>query len=227
MTPYVLVVEDEDALSTLLHYNLEKEGYKVVDVGDGEEALASISERKPDLIILDWMIPVMSGIEVCNQIRKTGNTVPIIFLTAKKNLDDLLTGFEAGANDYIKKPFEFEELLVRINAQLKKSLKEDNTLNAGKLTINTLSHQVFFDSKEIIFTPKEFALLEYLVHNMNSVCTRNRILQEVWEITPEADTSVVDVFITFLRRKLEKAGGRKIIQTIYGIGYVVREQDLL
>jgi two-component system copper resistance phosphate regulon response regulator CusR len=115
---------------------------------------------------------------------------------------------------------------VRINAQLKKSLPSDNILRAGKLTINPISHQVFFDSKEITFTPKEFALLEYLVHNMDSVCTRNRILQKVWEIPSESDTSVVDVFITFLRRKLEKAGGKKIIQTIYGVGYIVRERDL-
>ncbi len=223
----LLIVDDEPGITSFLKEGLEEASYSVDIASDGKSGLDMALSNTYSLIILDWMIPVLSGIEVCNQIRKTGSMVPIIFLTAKKNLDDLLIGFEAGANDYIKKPFEFEELLVRINAQLKKSLKEENTLTVGKLTINTLSHQVFFDSKEIIFTPKEFSLLEYLVHNMDSVCTRNRILQEVWEIPPESDTSVVDVFITFIRRKLEKAGGRKIIQTIYGIGYVVREQDLL
>ncbi len=223
----LLIIDDEPGITSFLKEGLEEADYSVDIANNGKSGLELALSNHYNLIILDWMIPIISGIEVCRQIRKTGNMVPIIFLTAKKTLDDLVFGFEAGANDYIKKPFEFEELLVRINAQLKKSLTGDNTLKAGKLTINPISHQVFFDSKEITLTPKEFALLEYLVHNMDSVCTRNRILQQVWDITPESDTSVVDVFITFLRRKLEKAGGRKIIQTIYGVGYIVRERDLL
>ena len=223
----LLIIDDEPGITSFLKEGLEEAGYSVDVASDGKSGLDLALSNNYNLIILDWMITVMSGIVVCNQIRKTGSVVPIIFLTAKKNLDDLVLGFEAGANDYIKKPFEFEELLVRINAQLKENVPGNNTLRAGKLTINPLSHQVFFDSKEITFTPKEFALLEYLVHNMDSVCTRNRILQKVWDISLESDTSVVDVFITFLRRKLEKAGGRKIIQTIYGVGYIVRERDLL
>ena len=178
----LLIIDDEPGISSFLKEGLEEASYSVDMASDGKRGLDLALSNTYNLIILDWMIPGISGIEVCKQIRKKGSVVPIIFLTAKKTLDDLVFGFEAGANDYIKKPFEFEELLVRINAQLKKSLKEESTINAGKLTINTLSHQVFFDSKEIIFTPKEFALLEYLVHNMDSVCTRNRILQEVWEI---------------------------------------------
>ena len=204
----LLVIDDEPGITSFLKEGLEEAGYSVDVASDGKSGLDLALSNNYNLIILDWMIPVMSGIVVCNQIRKTGSVVPIIFLTAKKNLDDLVLGFEAGANDYIKKPFEFEELLVRINAQLKENVPGNNTLRAGKLTINPLSHQVFFDSKEITFTPKEFALLEYLVHNMDSVCTRNRILQKVWDISLESDTSVVDVFITFLRRKLEKASGR-------------------
>ena len=204
----LLIIDDEPGITSFLKEGLEEAGYSVDVASDGKSGLDLALSNNYNLIILDWMIPVMSGIVVCNQIRKTGSVVPIIFLTAKKNLDDLVLGFEAGANDYIKKPFEFEELLVRINAQLKENVPGNNTLRAGKLTINPLSHQVFFDSKEITFTPKEFALLEYLVHNMDSVCTRNRILQKVWDISLESDTSVVDVFITFLRRKLEKASGR-------------------
>jgi DNA-binding response OmpR family regulator len=223
----LLIIDDEPGITSFLKEGLEEAGYSVEIASDGKSGLDLAMSNNYNLLILDWMIPAISGIEVCNRIRKKGNMVPIIFLTAKKTLDDLVLGFEAGANDYIKKPFEFEELLVRINAQLKKNLPSDNIFKAGKLTINPLSHQVFFDSKEITLTPKEFALLEYLVHNMDSVCTRNRILQKVWEIPSESDTSVVDVFITFIRRKLEKAGGRKIIQTIYGVGYIVRERDLL
>ncbi len=223
----LLIIDDEPGISSFLKEGLEEASYSVDMASDGKRGLDLALSNTYNLIILDWMIPGISGIEVCKQIRKKGSVVPIIFLTAKKTLDDLVFGFEAGANDYIKKPFEFEELLARIKAQLKKNLTNDHTLRAGKLTINSISHQVFFDSKEITLTPKEFALLEYLVRNMDSVCTRNRIMQKVWEIPSESDTSVVDVFITFLRKKLEKAGGRKIIQTIYGVGYIVREQDLL
>ncbi len=223
----LLIVDDEPGILSLLKEGLEEASYSVDIASDGKSGLNLALSNTYNLIILDWMIPGISGIEVCRQIRKAGNMVPIIFLTAKKTLDDLVFGFEAGANDYIKKPFEFEELLARIKAQLKNNLKDDHILRAGKLTINSLSHQVFFDSKEITLTPEEFALLDYLVRNMDSVCTRNRIIQKVWETPSESDTSIVDVFVTFLRKKLEKAGGRKIIQTIYGVGYIVRERDLL
>ena len=223
----LLIVDDEPGILSLLKEGLEEASYSEDIASDGKSGLNLALSNTYNLIILDWMIPGISGIEVCRQIRKAGNMVPIIFLTAKKTLDDLVFGFEAGANDYIKKPFEFEELLARIKAQLKNNLNDDHILRAGKLTINSLSHQVFFDSKEITLTPKEFALLDYLVRNMDSVCTRNRIIQKVWETPSEPDTSIVDVFVTFLRKKLEKAGGRKIIQTIYGVGYIVRERDLL
>ena len=223
----LLIVDDEPGILSLLKEGLEEASYSVDIASDGKSGLNLALSNTYNLIILDWMIPGISGIEVCRQIRKAGNMVPIIFLTAKKTLDDLVFGFESGANDYIKKPFEFEELLARIKAQLKNNLNDDHILRAGKLTINSLSHQVFFDSKEITLTPKEFALLDYLVRNMDSVCTRNRIIQKVWETPSEPDTSIVDVFVTFLRKKLEKAGGRKIIQTIYGVGYIVRERDLL
>ncbi len=217
-------------MSSFLKEGLEEASYTVDIASDGKSGLSLALTNDYDLIILDWMIPVLSGIEVCRQVRKVGKVVPIIFLTAKKNLDDLVVGFDAGANDYIKKPFEFEELLVRIKAQLHNNISSDNIIRAGQLTINPMSHQVFFglkDPKEIILTPKEFALLEFLVRNMDRVCTRNLIIKKIWEIPFESDTSVVDVFVTFLRRKLEKAGCGKIIQTIYGIGYVVRERDLL
>ncbi len=223
----LLVIDDEPGLTIFLKDGLEEFGYSVDIASDGKSGLELALSGDYNLIILDWMTPVISGIEVCRRLRNAGKMDRIIFLTAKKTLDDLVFGFEVGANDYIKKPFEFEELLVRINAQLKQQLTSNRSLSVGKLKINTLSHEVFFDSKEITLTPKEFALLEYLFRNMDSVCTRNRILQKVWEIPSESDTSVVDVFITFIRRKLEKAGGRRIIQTIYGVGYIVRERDLL
>ena len=226
----LLIIEDEPGMSSFLKEGLEEVSYTVDIASDGKSGLSLALTNDYDLIILDWMIPVLSGIEVCRQVRKVGKVVPIIFLTAKKNLDDLVVGFDAGANDYIKKPFEFEELLVRIKAQLHNNISSDNIIRAGQLTINPMSHQVFFglkDPKEIILTPKEFALLEFLVRNMDRVCTRNLIIKKIWEIPFESDTSVVDVFVTFLRRKLEKAGCGKIIQTIYGIGYVVRERDLL
>jgi two-component system, OmpR family, copper resistance phosphate regulon response regulator CusR len=169
------------------------------------------------------MIPAISGIEVCRQVRKAGSTVPIIFLTAKDTIEDVVFGLDAGANDYIKKPFEFEELLARIRVQLRNKERSDDSLSAGSLSINPVTHQVFGGSTEITLTPKEFALLEYLVRNKDRVCTRSRIIEHVWDIHFDSDTSVIDVYITFLRRKLEAAECGNIIQTIRGVGYIVRE----
>ena len=222
----LLIIEDEPGIAGFLRDGLEEE-YFAVDVAyDGKSGLDMALINEYDLLIVDWMIPALSGIEVCRQVRKAGSTVPLLFLTAKDTLEDVVFGLDAGANDYIKKPFEFEELLARIRVQLRNKNKTEDSLSAGSLTINPVTHQVFSASNEITLTPKEFALLEYLVRNKDRVCTRSRIIEHVWDIHFDSDTSVIDVYITFLRRKLEAAGCGNIIQTIRGVGYIVREPGI-
>ncbi len=222
----LLIIEDEPGIAGFLKDGLEEE-YFAVDVAyDGKNGLDMALINEYDLLIVDWMIPALSGIEVCRQVRKAGSTEPILFLTAKDTLEDVVFGLDAGANDYIKKPFEFEELLARIRVQLRDKNRSEDALSAGSLTINPVTHQVFSGSTEITLTPKEFALLEYLVRNKDRVCTRSRIIEHVWDIHFDSDTSVIDVYITFLRRKLEAAGCGNIIQTIRGVGYIVREPGI-
>jgi DNA-binding response OmpR family regulator len=219
----LLVIEDEAGIARFLKEGLEEECYAVDVAFDGKKGLDLALINDYDLIMVDWMIPGISGIEVCRQIRKAGNEVPILFLTAKDTLEDLVFGLDSGANDYIKKPFEFDELLARIRVQLRRSNQDGEALSAGSLTINTVSHQIFFGSTEIALTPKEFALLEYLVRNKNRACSRSRIIEHVWDMQFYSDTSVIDVYINFLRKKLEQAGCCNLIQTIRGVGYIIRE----
>jgi two-component system, OmpR family, copper resistance phosphate regulon response regulator CusR len=222
----LLIIEDEPGIAGFLKDGLEEEYFAVDIAYDGKSGLDMALINEYDLLIVDWMIPALSGIEVCRQVRKAGSTVPIIFLTAKDTIEDVVFGLDAGANDYIKKPFEFEELLARIRVQLRDKHRSDDALSAGSLSINPVTHQVFSGSTEITLTPKEFALLEYLVRNRDRVCTRSRIIEHVWDIHFDSDTSVIDVYITFLRRKLEAAGCGNIIQTIRGVGYIVREPGI-
>jgi two-component system, OmpR family, copper resistance phosphate regulon response regulator CusR len=222
----LLIIEDEPGIAGFLKDGLEEEYFAVDIAYDGKSGLDMALINEYDLLIVDWMIPALSGIEVCRQVRKAGSTVPILFLTAKDTLEDVVFGLDAGANDYIKKPFEFEELLARIRVQLRDKSRSDDALSAGSLSINPVTHQVFSGSTEITLTPKEFALLEYLVRNKDRVCTRSRIIEHVWDIHFDSDTSVIDVYITFLRRKLEAAGCGNIIQTIRGVGYIVREPGM-
>ncbi len=222
----LLIIEDEPGIAGFLKDGLEEE-YFAVDVAyDGKSGLDLALTNEYDLLIVDWMIPAISGIEVCRQIRKAGSLVPILFLTAKDTLEDVVFGLDAGANDYIKKPFEFEELLARIRVQLRNRNRADDSLSAGGVTINPVTHQVFAGSIELTLTPKEFALLEYLIRNKDRVCTRSRIIEHVWDIHFDSDTSVIDVYITFLRRKLEAACCGNLIQTIRGVGYIVREPGM-
>ncbi len=222
----LLIIEDEPGIAGFLKDGLEEEYFAVDIAYDGKTGLDMALINEYDLIIVDWMIPALSGIEVCRQIRKSGNLVPILFLTAKDTLEDVVFGLDAGANDYIKKPFEFEELLARIRVQLRTKNKADDSLCAGSLCINPATHQVFSGSQEITLTPKEFALLEYLIRNKDRVCTRSRIIEHVWDIHFDSDTSVIDVYITFLRKKLDAAGAGNLIQTIRGVGYIVREPSV-
>jgi two-component system, OmpR family, copper resistance phosphate regulon response regulator CusR len=219
----LLIVEDEPGIARFLKEGLEEEYYAVDVAPDGKTGLDHAMTNDYDLIMVDWMIPGLSGVEVCRQIRQAGNSVPIIFLTARDTIEDVVFGLESGANDYIRKPFEFEEVLARIRVQLRGNSQDGDSLSAGPLTINPVTHQVFCGENEMSLTPKEFALLEYLIRNKDRPCSRSRIIEHVWDIHFYSDTSVIDVYINFLRRKLEAAGCDNLIQTIRGIGYIVRE----
>lgn len=219
----ILIVEDEIGIANFLRDGLEDENYSVDIALDGGRGLELATSRSYDLILLDWMLPGTSGIEITKQIRKSNKKVPIVFLTAKDTLQDTVMGLEAGANDYIKKPFQFEELLARIKVQLRSNEEEPTTLSCQELVLDTTTHQVFKGGVEINLTKKEFSLLYFLLKNKGKVCTRNEIIKEVWEINFETDTSSLDVYINFLRKKLESGNSENIIQTIRGIGYTIRE----
>lgn len=221
----ILIVEDEIGIANFLRDGLEDENYSVDVALDGNRGLELATNRTYDLILLDWMLPGTSGIEITKQIRKNNKKVPIVFLTAKDTLQDTIMGLEAGANDYIKKPFQFEELLARINVQLRLNEEEPTALSFQDLTLDNATHQVFKNGTEINFTKKEFSLLYFLLKNKGKVCTRNEIIKEVWEINFETDSSSLDVYINFLRKKLESGNGENIIQTIRGIGYIIRERE--
>lgn len=221
----ILIVEDEIGIANFLRDGLEDENYSVDVALDGNRGLDLATNRTYDLILLDWMLPGTSGLEITKQIRKSNKKVPIVFLTAKDTLHDTVMGLEAGANDYIKKPFQFEELLARIKVQLRLNVEEPTVLTFQDVTLDTTTHQVFKNGVEINLTKKEFSLFYFLLKNKGRVCTRNEIIKEVWEINFETDSSSLDVYINFLRKKIESGNSENIIQTIRGIGYIIRERE--
>ena len=220
----ILIVEDEKGIANFVKEGLEEEGFAVDTANDGNKGLELASVNDYDMLLLDWMVPGISGIELCRQFRKTNKTVPIIFLTARDTLQDTVFGLEVGANDYIKKPFEFEELLARIRVQLRTKEGEQTSLKLGDIELNLDTHRVFRDSKEIELSPKEFSLLEFLIRNKGKVCTRTRIIEHVWDIHFDSDTSVIDVYINFLRKKLDTGKSKNLLHTIRGVGYIAREE---
>ena len=224
-TMRILVVEDEKGIANFLRDGLEEEGFAVDISGDGKKGFELASTNDYDLILLDWMLPGLSGIEICRQIRKTNADVPVIFLTARDMVQDTVFGLEAGANDYIKKPFQFEELLARIRTQLRSKGNEHSVLTLGNVEMNLDTHRVFRDSIEIELTPKEFSLLEYLIRHKGKVCTRTSIIEHVWDIHFDSDTSVIDVYINFLRKKLDTVKkSAELIHTIRGVGYIAKDE---
>lgn len=221
----ILIVEDEKGISNFLKDGLEEEGFAVDFAVEGRKGLELASSNDYDLLIFDWMLPGLSGIELCREFRKLNQTSPVIFLTARDTVQDVVFGLEAGANDYIKKPFEFDELLARIRVQLKTRSGEQTVLKLGDIEMNLDTHRVFRNSKEIELTPKEFSLLEYLIRNKEKVCTRTNIIEHVWDIHFDSDTSIIDVYINFLRKKLNPGGKEKeLIHTIRGVGYITRDK---
>ena len=219
----ILIVEDEAGISAFLRQGLEEESYAVDVAEEGKEGLNLALSGEYDLLLLDWMLPGMSGIEICRQFRKEFPDTPVIFLTAKDTVDETIFGLQTGANDYIKKPFHFEELLERIKVQLRPRSGEHSIFTLGNITLNTETHEVHKNGEEIHLTQKEFALLEYLMRNKGKVCRRSRIIESVWDIHFEYNSGVIDVYINALRKKLSLSVDENFIQTIRGVGYIAKE----
>lgn len=221
----IFLAEDETAIAGFLKEGLEEEGFTVDIAFNGRDALemAIANLNEYDIILLDWMMPGVSGIEICRSIRKENKSIPIIFLTAKDTVDDTVFGLEAGANDYLKKPFAFEELLARIKVLLRSKTGEQNIFETRGIVLNTEAHLVTKNGQSVELTQKEFALLEYLLRNKGKVCRRSRIIEKIWDIHFDKDTSVIDVFINALRKKLDTKDSESFIQTIRGVGYRVND----
>jgi two-component system phosphate regulon response regulator PhoB len=221
MIKRVLLVEDEPDLNETISFNLDSEGYEVASVFNGKDALKAIEKKKPDLILLDLMLPDMSGLEICRELRSSKKTkkIPIMMVTAKGEEVDRIVGFELGADDYIVKPFSIREFMLRVSAMLKRT---DNKSDADLITFDSLeidlaAHRVKLDDKEIALTAKEFALLQYLTERMGRVQTRDALLDDVWGYNSEVTTRTVDTHVKRLRSKLKDVG--RNIETVRGVGY--------
>jgi len=225
MTPHVLVVEDEDALASLLQYNLDKEGYRVAVAIDGEDALMQIDEQLPDLVVLDWMLPKVSGVEVCRRLRARPETrsLPIIMLTARGEETDRIRGLDTGADDYVVKPFSMSELAARIRAVLRRirpGLAED-TLHHGDIVVDRVAHRVRRADKEIHLGPTEFRLLDYLMQHPGRVFSREQLLNAVWGSDVYVEARTVDVHVGRLRKALNLDAERDPIRTVRSAGYAL------
>ena len=201
----ILLAEDESAIAGFIKEGLEEEGFAVDIANNGRKGLEMAMDYidEYDVYLLDWMLPGISGIEICRSIRKENKRVPIIFLTAKDTIDDTVFALESGANDYLKKPFAFEELLARIKVLLRDKEGEQNIFEAENINLDTEAHLVTKNGLPVELTQKEFALLEYLLRNKGKICRRTRIIEKIWDIHFDKDTSVIDVFINSLRKKLD------------------------
>jgi DNA-binding response OmpR family regulator len=222
----ILLIEDESSIANFIKDGLEEEGFAVDVYNNGKTGLQVAIDNlaEYDVILLDWMLPGLNGIEICRAIRKESKDIPIIFLTARDTTDDAVFGLEAGANDYIRKPFAFEELLARIRVLMRTKQGENVIFRYGDIEMNVESHRVTKKGKPVELTLKEFSLLEFLLRNKGKVSRRTRIIEKVWDIHFDYDNSVIDVYINFLRKKLDDPGTESFIETIRGIGYRINDE---
>jgi two-component system copper resistance phosphate regulon response regulator CusR len=220
----ILVAEDEKNLNSIIVKSLKANNYTVDACYDGEEALDYAEFAEYDAIVLDIMMPKMDGIEVVKRLRSKNNKVPVLFLTAKDSIEDRVTGLDAGADDYLVKPFALDELLARIRVMIRRSADStDLTLKIADMVVDTQKMTVFRGDTEIILTGKEFAILEYMLRNKGIVLTREKIEQHIWNYDYEGGTNVVNVYIRYLRKKIDDGFEPKLIHTIRGAGYVLKE----
>ena len=222
----ILVVEDERDLNRILTKTLSAEGYSVDACYDGVEALDYLSGAEYDVVVLDVMMPRMDGLELLGRMRAAGDETPVIFLTAKDAVPDRVRGLDAGAEDYLVKPFSFDELAARIRVVTRKhSGSATNVFTLADLTVDTAAHAVRRGGKLINLSTKEFALLEYLIRNKGVVLSREQIENNLWNYDYSGGSNVVDVYISYLRRKIDSGFDRKLIHTVWGVGWVLREEE--
>lgn len=230
MKSNILIIEDEESIARVLQLELEFEGYNVDTAYTGSDGLIKIREQDWDLILLDLMLPEIHGLDVLKRLRSTENDTPVILLTAKSEVEDKVKGLDLGANDYVTKPFEIEELLARIRSALRVRIKtepvKDESLHTfAGLSIHEKSREVTRDGEVIDLTPREYDLLLHLLKHPNQVLTREQLLDAVWGFDYFGDTNVVDVYIRYVRKKIDQAGKSPLIQTVRGVGYVLKETD--
>jgi len=219
----ILVIEDQPKIAGFIKRGLREEGYTVDVAYDGEEGFSLATTQDYDLIILDLMIPKIGGLDLCRQLRAHKITTPILILTVKDRVEDKVAGLDAGADDYLTKPFAFEELLARCRALLRRQKALPPTrLEVGDLVLDLVQHRVSRSGQEINLTPKEFALLEYLMRNEGCVVTRTMIAEHIWDMNFDSFTNVIDVYINRLRNKIDRERDKPIIQTIRGRGYILK-----
>ena len=226
----ILIVEDERKIARFVELELRHEGYEVDYAGDGQNGLQKILKKDADLVVLDVMLPEMSGIEVCKNARGAGIDTPIIMLTAKDDVMDKVSGLDSGADDYMTKPFAIEELLARIRVALNRKQKtakekEVQILQYGDLKVDLAKYEVTYGGETITLTKKEFDLLAYLMKHKNQAVSRETLLNEVWDYDYMGETNVVDVYIRYLRQKLDDKYDVKIINTVRGVGYIIKDGE--
>jgi heavy metal response regulator len=218
----ILVIEDEKKVANFIKKGLEEEHYAVDTAYDGEIGLYMAETNEYDLIVLDLMIPQIDGWEVLKRIRNNKNNVPILVLTAKDSVEDIVRGLDSGCDDYLTKPFEFIEFLARTRALLRREkIEKEPLLKMADLTLSPVTHKVMRRGKEIELTSKEYALLEYFMRNPNKVLTRTMISEHVWDYHFDSMTNVVDVYVNYIRKKIDKGFEPKLIHTIRGVGYIL------
>jgi len=222
----ILVVEDEKKVLSFIKRGLEEEQYEISTAMDGEEGLKMAIEKNFDLIILDWMLPKLDGLSVLKELKNQKNPTSILMLTAKDSVEDIVAGLDSGSDDYLTKPFAFAELLARVRALLRRSEQDRGAeIRFNDLRLDPVSHKVWRRDKEIDLTAKEYGLLDYFMRNPNEVLTRTMIAEHVWDYTFDSFTNIIDVYVNYLRKKIDRDAAKKLIHTVRGVGYILKEED--
>ena len=224
-SPVILIADDDRDILSIIETILQEDGYQTLTASDGEQAVMLVQKHAVQLLILDIMMPKADGFTVLRALRGMGKTTPVLFLTAKDAVSDRVKGLDSGANDYLVKPFSFEELSARLRAMMRGSFGvTDNVLHIADLSLDCTSHRVMRGGKEITLSAKEYAMLEYFMYNQGRVLSREMIEDHVWNFDYEGGTNVVDVYISYLRKKIDDGYDKKLIHTVRGRGYIMREE---